>query len=84
MGALRVSPHNLYLDTALAFERAVERDYLLDTYWPNALAFGENDTTGLGNEDDAIEIFVPFSGSLFDVTWQYDAASGTYLRFIIL
>ena len=78
----KAAPHNLYLKTELAFERAEERGYQLYTPWPKGLMYGENDVSKLGDENDAIEIFVPFSGSLFDVTWTYDPEAGNYLRFI--
>ncbi|MDR3364817.1 MAG: DUF3048 domain-containing protein [Clostridiales Family XIII bacterium] len=78
----KAAPHNLYTDTELVFPRAVEMNYPLDTNYPKFLLFGDNDTAALGDENDAIEIYVPYSGSMFNVTWKYDAASGTYLRFI--
>jgi len=76
------APHNLYLNTELAFARFEERGCYLTTQWPRGLMFGDIDASGFGDRDDAIEVFVPFSGSAFDVTWTYDPDRGRYLRYI--
>ena len=78
----KAGPHNLYLDTALAFDRFEERGNPIGSRNLKGLAFGENDTSALEPKDDAIEIFVPFSGSYFDVKWVYEPATERYMRFI--
>jgi len=78
----KYAPHDLYLRPELAFERFLERGCYLDNQYPRGLMFGENDISGLTDREDAIEIFVPFSGSMFDVTWTYDPANANYLRYI--
>jgi len=76
------APHNLYLNIEKAQARADERGYTWYQPWPQGLMFGDYDTSALGDKYDAIEIFVPFSGSMFDVTWIYDPERGCYLRYI--
>ena len=75
-------PHNLYLNIERAIERAEERGYVWYQPWPKGLMFGDYDISGLSDRDAAIEVFVPFSGSMFDVTWIYDPERGCYLRYI--
>jgi len=78
----KFAPHNLYLNTERAWERADESGYIRYQPWPKGLMFGDYDTTELGDRNDALEIFVPYSGSYFDVTWIYDPDRGCYLRYI--
>ena len=76
------APHNLYLNIEKAINRADERGYAWYNPWPAGLMFGDYDTSDLGDRNDALEIFVPFSGSYFDVTWIYDPSRECYLRYI--
>jgi len=76
------APHNLYLNTELVFQRFLERWHYIEQPWPKGFEFGDYDTSALEDKDDAVSIFIPYSGRLFDVTWEYYPGSGNYMRFI--
>ena len=79
----KAAPHNLYLNTEMIYSRFEEKWHYTVQPWPKGFEFEEElDTSGFSDADDAVEIFIPFSGSLFDVTWKYDRGSGKYMRFI--
>ena len=88
----RSAPHDLFLNLADAYEEAEEMGYFSTTSYPKALMFdgavsdynpdGVYDMSRLGDADDAISIFIPYSSGIFDVTWEYDDISGVYLRYI--
>jgi hypothetical protein len=79
----KAAPHNLFLDMTKVYETAQEMGYSAGDQYPNALMFGDYERMdGLGDADDAVSIFVPYSGGVFDVTWDYDSISGLYLRSI--
>jgi len=79
----KAAPHNLYLNTAKIYDRFTEKWHYTVQPWPKGFEFSEDlDKTGFTDANDAIEIFVPYSGRLFDVTWTYDADTGRYMRFI--
>ena len=79
----KFGPHNLYLNIPMIYERFVEKWHFIVQPWPKGLEFADEfDTSGFGDSDDAIEIFIPYSGSMFDVTWKYDANTGKYMRYI--
>ena len=79
----KFGPHNLYLNTTQIYERFNEKWHYIVQPWPKGFEFAEEiDTTGFTDQHDAIEIFVPYSGRIFDVTWTYDAQTGKYMRSI--
>ena len=79
----KAAPHNLYLNTEKGFIRFEEREFPRDWIWQKGLYFGEYEgIEELGEANDAIEIFVVYSGSMFDVTWVYYEETGRYMRFI--
>ncbi|GHU62852.1 putative lipoprotein YerB [Clostridia bacterium] len=78
----RAAPHDLFLDLTTVYEAAEEMGYQPGDPYPHGLQFGDYDRSGLGDADDAVSIFVPYSGGIFDVTWEYDSVSGRYLRYI--
>jgi hypothetical protein len=77
----KFAPHNLYFNPNLGYERFEELGHDIYTDEPMGLLFGENDMESAGWRP-ANEMFVPFSATIFDVTWKYDNDLGAYLRYI--
>jgi len=76
-------PHNLYLNIPKVLDRFEEKWHYIYQPWPRGFEFSDQiDTSEFTDKDDAIEIFIPFSGSMFDVTWKYDPGNGKYMRYI--
>lgn len=68
--------HTLYADTRLIWDRATARG-VNDGYRARGFAFADQpDAGGL----PATDIFIDWYGQI-DARWQYDAASGRYLRY---
>ncbi len=68
--------HTLYLDTRMAWERATERG--INTGYPGrGFAFSDFPDA---NGTPANDIFIDWYGQT-DARWQYDAATGRYLRY---
>jgi hypothetical protein len=78
----KAAPHNLFLDVTGIYETAQDMGYSAGDPYPHALLFGDYDMSAMGDAYDAVSIFVPYSGGIFDVTWDYDNAEGKYLRSI--
>lgn len=72
----RPAPHNLYLNTAKAYEEAKRRKYSITGDVPE-LEFGLASVTTSGTPVKSV--YIPFSG-FNNVTWTWNAKDGVWLR----
>lgn len=70
----RYAPHNVYTSFARLDALNAQRGYTQS----NAQAIARQDTMPTGATAHAVQVIM--SGALYNSSWQYDAASNTYLR----
>jgi hypothetical protein len=74
----RARPHNLYAHLELIRQRASARGFALTVTPPKSLAF-DTRAVSADTTPTVTEVYIPFSPAN-KVTWNYDAATNTYLR----